>query len=64
MTEEQKTLYKLAISSDGPFITNDPVVNHAVDSYMDDSTTPYDEEEYRNEIKAWKDAGKRLLAFV
>ena len=62
MNEFQNILKKAALSSDPPMMTNDPVVNHAVDCHMEDSVVPYDKQLYTEEISAWKNSGGLLLS--
>lgn len=45
-------------------ITNDPVVNHAVDQNKSDSSIPYDETLYKEEIKKWQEKVGWILGWI
>lgn len=64
MNDNQNKLLQAAMSKLPPFLTSDPVVNHAVDQMMEDSRIPYDENLYREEIEAWKRSGGILLGYT
>lgn len=68
LTHEQEVLKCIALQGAPadrfPFITNDPVVNHAVDQYLHDYSIPYNEDFYKEEISAWLAEGKLLLGWV
>lgn len=67
MNELQKNLFRAAVSNNPPFLTNDPVVNHAIDQHMADSQLEYDENYYLREIyDATSGPGvpRKLLAFI
>src|SRR5215213_4805898 len=64
MNELQKNLFKAAISNDPPFLTTDPVVNHAVDQHVQDFMLEYDELQYRKEIDEAVEAPRGLLTFI
>jgi len=63
MNENQKNLFHAAMSKSPPFLTDDPVVNHAVDCMMQDSRVSYDPALYREEIEVWKATGGILLGY-
>lgn len=64
MTNEQIILRDLAMrGNDGPFLTNDPEVNHSVDCQVLDSAIPYSQSLYEAEIEAWKESGGLLLGW-
>lgn len=65
MNANQTLLYHLTLSShsdDPPFLTDDPVVNHAVDQHKEDCRLTYNEELYQAEIESWKNSGGLLLS--
>lgn len=64
MTDKNRQiLFNAAMSNDPPLLTDDVIVNHMVDVYMEDSSVPYDVNIYMEEIEAWKRSGGFLLSY-
>ena len=61
LTEAQKKLFKSACAVGPPFMTIDPVVNHAVDDYVCQEVSPYDKDLYEADLLAWQKSGGYIV---
>jgi hypothetical protein len=61
VSDEQRALLKAALAINAK--TTDPLVNFMVDNHNDDAFYPYNEDEYLEEIAAWKKSNGFLLSY-